>query len=340
MNPKKYELDDFLSDESFQNWALNRATAEQRSFWNRWTETNPEKREIMEEAVKMITMFKTMEEDATPETIKASWEKVKTRIEAVPMPNSGTTLNGSRSGLNRYYKYAAAVALLIAVLAVLYTTLYSPSEPSYITYRSGYGSIEEVQLPDGSAVVLNANTELKVADDWNTGTREAWLVSGEAFFTITKKSDKASFVVHTARLDVTVLGTAFNVNLRQGATKVMLKEGKVNLQAHDGQSSLLAPGELAEYFPGKKLALRKVESVNYYNWMDGKIVFDNTPLQDIARFIEDYYGVHTDIENDAIRKRTLSGQLPNDSLQLLLNALGVTMDLKIVEEQGRIIIKE
>src|SRR5690606_12154863 len=136
---------------------------------------------------------------------------------------------------------------------------------------------------------------------------------------------------------VMVLGTAFNVNLRRGNTKVMLKEGKVKLSLLNGEQSIMNPGDLAEYTPGSQLQLIMARP-GYLNWLNGKIVFDNTPLNEIALFIEDHYGVLVDIESEDLRSRTLSGELPNDNLNLLLNALRATMDVTIKQESNEIVI--
>src|SRR5690625_7719502 len=96
---------------------------------------------------------------------------------------------------------------------------------------------------------------------------------------------------------ITILGTKFNVNARDGLTAVVLEQGAVNLVKNPGQtgqvekSYLMSPGELALFSnSGDEVQVRHVRTALYASWTVLAWVFDNTPLPDIAKSLESTYG--------------------------------------------------
>src|SRR5690606_40088 len=75
--------------------------------------------------------------------------------------------------------------------------------------KSSVGERKSFQLPDGSKVMLNSASTIQVSKNFNETTRELTL-SGEAFFDVASNPEKP-FIIHTASMDVKVLGTIFNV---------------------------------------------------------------------------------------------------------------------------------
>src|SRR5690606_15777064 len=117
--------------------------------------------------------------------------------------------------------------------------LFKNQSSSWLQCTTGYGETRKINLPDGSLVVLNANSELKYESNWQQAPmREVWL-QGEAFFEVVKTTEEKQFIVHTGSLDVEVLGTQFNVHNRHQKVQVVLSSGKVKLQPLERQESLL-----------------------------------------------------------------------------------------------------
>ena len=129
-----------------------------------------------------------------------------------------------------------------------------------VRYTSGAGQQRTITLPDGSVVVLNANSTLTTAAHWTAETpREVWL-TGEGYFRVTHRAPRPvaditaapapiKFVVHAADLSIAVLGTQFDVNSRAGATKVVLASGKVAVERQmllTREHLLMQPGDLVE----------------------------------------------------------------------------------------------
>ena len=77
-----------------------------------------------------------------------------------------------------------------------------------------YGSKTNLVLPDGTKVWLNAGSKLNYDKNYGNAIREVSL-TGEAYFDVVKNPEKP-FIIHASKIDIKVLGTAFNVKSYPG----------------------------------------------------------------------------------------------------------------------------
>lgn len=126
--------------------------------------------------------------------------------------------------------FAAVCLPLVALCLTAFAELYGwGHEPVMRSVQVPAGEHLRVLLADGSAVTLNACSELRYPERFARRRREVRLVRGEAFFEVAHDAS-APFTVETDDVSVEVLGTKFNVNAYdKEVTTVYLKEGKVRL---------------------------------------------------------------------------------------------------------------
>jgi ferric-dicitrate binding protein FerR (iron transport regulator) len=213
-----------------------------------------------------------------------------------------------------------------------------------ITQATAYGELRTLTLPDSSTVTLNGNTRLRYARFWPAGqARRVWL-EGEAYFDVRHlggHAPRARFVVHTARAEVEVLGTRFNVTGRSRRTRVVLESGKVQLTVREARHAdrlVMQPGDLVELAETGQPALRKVDPGKHAAWRRHRIVLDNTSLAEIAQLIEDNYGRRVVVRAGAATGKRLSGSVPSNNLNVLLKALSQLFGLNITRQADQIII--
>lgn len=230
--------------------------------------------------------------------------------------------------------WAASVIVFLSVSFYLLDDLIF-----YKTYTSEKGMLRSVSLEDGSTVILNANSSVKVPRNFtDRKSREVW-ITGEAFFEVSKKK-KLKFIVHTDHLDVKVLGTKFNVSNRHGKTEVMLAEGKVQLIAKDQRPLTMKPGEQVSISDAQRgFQKHIVDPEKYSEWRRNKLVFKNTPLAEVAQIIHDYYDVDIIIDDTVLATRLFTGTLPNNDLEVILLALSTAYKIEIEHQEDRIILK-
>jgi ferric-dicitrate binding protein FerR (iron transport regulator) len=236
------------------------------------------------------------------------------------------------------WRYKAAAVLIIMALASVW--LYR-SANSMEEIRTGFGERITVTLPDKSSVILNGNSVLRYAADWNeTGSRRVW-IEGEGFFSVTHTEDHRKFIVHALNdLNIEVLGTKFNVKSREFTSQVMLAEGKVKLDLDDRTEAapvFLKPGELGT-MNEKRISKRVVKQQQYTSWVDNKLVFDRTPLSDIAVLLTETYGFQVRLKEPELAVRELSGEISSATADDILYAIAETLNLAVEKEKQSVII--
>ena len=164
--------------------------------------------------------------------------------------------------------------------------LFQQFNPSEQIAQTGFDERKEIVLPDGSHVTLNGNSTLQYFSDWSAGETRVVKLQGEAYFQVDKKKEtNTKFQVLTEDLTVEVLGTFFNVNTRQEATKVFLEKGKVKVKLEDKKSTqlLLEPGQVVSYSAKRKSLLSpyKVANELQISWKDGYLTFKDSSLKEI-----------------------------------------------------------
>jgi transmembrane sensor len=211
------------------------------------------------------------------------------------------------------------------------------------THTTDYGKITTIELPDASTVVLNGNSTLRYQDHWEEGAlREVW-VEGEAYFSVRHLEGDTKFKVHTQNLTIEVLGTEFNVTNRRGNTQVTLNTGSIRLNAPPKVSGevvdiIMKPGEQALFTKDQEFELKVVNPELYTSWKDHELLFENAPLWQVGRIIEDTYGVTVHFKDYSLRTIKITGSLPNDKLEVLTGMLSEILNVQITQEKDRIYI--
>ena len=185
---------------------------------------------------------------------------------AEPNTNSGATI---------FWKVAAAVLVLIIGSAAAY---YFVGNTVVENRNSG---VAEFTLPDGSEVMLNSNSIAYYNSSTWFLNREISLASGEAFFEV-KKGE--TFTVETPKGNITVLGTSFNVSLKNENLMVACKTGKVQVDAVGKVNTVLLT-------PGKAFALNnsnllEVSTKSIDAWTKGDYTFENVTILEVFKALE------------------------------------------------------
>lgn len=326
-----YSAEMLALDDDFRRWVQAPKT-EEETFWQEYILRYPEQRDEVEKAkaiLKAIHQYYTV--DAAPTEIEASFTNVEQRIQA------SNAMRIVRKKRWQAWQIAASILFLIGLSALI--ILYFQSAPSMDVYATDFGKQQEVTLPDGSVVMLNANSKLRTSNKWKAKTREVWL-EGEAYFSVTKiPSTQAKFIVHTPDLNVEVYGTHFNVNTRKEKTQVVLEEGDIHLRFTDDTVSkelAMKPGDIVYYNKVIKKVERKSQPTRAYtSWKDGVLLFESAKLEEVADRIEEIYEVQLIIPKNQLKALPIKASLPVnnlkeclETLELLLLSEGVALKIQ------------
>jgi ferric-dicitrate binding protein FerR (iron transport regulator) len=232
-----------------------------------------------------------------------------------------------------YWRVAAALLVLAGASAALF--YFSRLSVDSIlpagagrALSSATGQIVMRVLPDGTKVWLNAESTIRYPESFaGLAEREVWL-EGEAYFDVTEDKQH-SFIVHAREVNIRVLGTAFNVKSYAGDARVetTLVRGKVALETggRDAKKIELKPNQRAVFSrESKDLALVEVETDRYTAWMSGSLVFEDSPVEDVIKALERWYGVTIHLKDKNNLQCRLTARIDRESLAETLDLLKST----------------
>jgi transmembrane sensor len=334
--PKDYrEPEDLLSDESFLAWyALGKSND---AAWDSWMAEDPARKALVEQAVAFLDATRMEEKPLPAEQVRLAEAALMQRVGELDRQHTpGAKKKRASVPLYRSWRWIAAACILFLLAGSMVLIRAVSGRQQQLT--TGYGQLASKQLPDGSEVTMNANSRLRYFTNWQDGAdREVW-IDGEAFFHVRKTQLKSRFIVHTDQFDVVVTGTQFNVVNRHGKNNVLLQEGSVIVHPRAGEDVRMVPGDFVQW-NGNRLAKTAVRLDSLTAWQQHQLVLDKTPLREIARIIEDQYGVKVILQDPGIGDSTVTGILPNNNLNVLLQALQTTSDFDVIRDGGTITIR-
>lgn len=231
----------------------------------------------------------------------------------------------------RTWVRAAAVIVPVIAIASLIALQYS-SQNELQHYENSTRAVQTIELEDGTVIKLNQQAHLSVN---LKDSREVWL-NGEAFFTVEQQASRP-FVVHAAgKLDVTVLGTSFNVNAKEKKTQVVLNTGSVKVGSAR-QSVILRPGEMADYDASTgKLSTQPADTLLYTSWKYDLIAFREQSLKTVMQQLGEQYGYEAVFDHTAAEDLLFTGYLASNDLQQALTTLEQAFSLKIHLQNNQI----
>lgn len=343
------KLSELLVNDSFVRFLKDQASEEEQARWSVWMKEKAENARLVEWGRRLIN--EGFQDLPIPEK-DLEWRRLLVRIEAEQKaPRFYAIQYRHKKSFWTTMAVAAGIVLTIGLLGLqiyLQGNRVEEKSPSvvYRTMNTDYGERTAIRYSDGSKIVLNAHSQLRLPESViGYSTVEVWL-EGEALFDIDRKSSSNSrtFIVHTPNSDISVLGTEFAVNTSHEQTRIVLAEGRLQVISRDTSRGELnyemMPGELALLSSKfEEIQVVKVNPEVYTSWASDSLVLDGTPLSDLIERIEFTYGVSVVVGDEALLKEKLSGRFGNLDLKFLLEGLSKTLDVNIERHKNTVYIK-
>jgi transmembrane sensor len=244
------------------------------------------------------------------------WEEIP--LDSQPDSNNVTALP-SAPGVRKTSqarRFLIAASLCLVAIGAGWLVLHSGTR----TFETERAERREVVLDDGSVLSLDPQTLLRV--EFGRSQRYIALAHGRALFRAAKDSTRP-FIVRAGDAQVRAIGTIFGVEQQDQGTIVTVSEGKVAV-AQTGQLQAAAPlPKAADHLVGPTFLtanqqimvrksgdatpVREVDSSRALAWSQGRLVFDSTPLGDVAEQFNRYNRVQLRIDSPELARRTISG---------------------------------
>jgi transmembrane sensor len=216
--------------------------------------------------------------------------------------------------------------------------------------------LRTVALPDGSLIQLNTDSAVEVA--YTLDERRVALSRGEAHFTVAKNPARP-FIVSVAGVDVRVVGTVFNVRLRNAAVDVLVTQGKVRVDSPGGAAAGNRPSAeepQAELTAGQKLSidlhlpampltkraeLSTVEIKQALAWQSRRLDFDAAPLEEIVAEMNRYNRHKLVVADPRLNSQRFGGSFPAGDCATIVRMLEANFGVvaERVQDETRLRLK-
>ncbi|MDE6491122.1 MAG: FecR domain-containing protein [Muribaculaceae bacterium] len=242
------------------------------------------------------------------------------RITAAPKSKSAPLLS-------RKTRYWAAAAITLAVIAIASwryagtNGIVQESEAIYAEIVTSYGETKEIILADGTSVTLNSCSRLQYPETFSGSTRQVTL-SGEAFFAVTR-DENAPFIVNCQNMDITVLGTEFDVRTYDSdmTSGVSVKSGKVRVALDDDAVMTLHADQQLTYNNRTHDFDRITESRRVAAWRNGELTFDRTHIADVASELERTFNCRISFRDGIVPDNRITGSHTRSDLDDILQSI-------------------
>ncbi|MDD5229189.1 MAG: FecR family protein [Methylococcales bacterium] len=249
-------------------------------------------------------------------------------VKSVPIPN----LKARNQRWN-----AARTGIATLVFAAISTGWWLDYSAETVTHSTGIGQRRSIELADGSQIELNAATQLSVRLSWLR--REIKLQEGEAMFDVTHEKFR-TFTVQAGTLQVRDIGTRFNVRKRQDGTVVSVLEGEVEVKPeHAWLGQNVKAGFSCKMDEDGHLHASELANLEQASgWLDGRLIFNHTPLSHVVAELERYHDLHFVFADSTLANETLSGSFETTDLNPFLRAVEKILSVRTQRQKQTIVL--
>lgn len=215
---------------------------------------------------------------------------------------------------------AASIAAVVAVPMAL-----RDDARSYATN----GTSQSIALADGSRIDLAPHSHLTVKDG---ETRIA--LEGGAYFSI-KHDPSRALVVSAGPVQVSDIGTQFDIQAESGSARIGVSEGRVQVSSRQFARPVeLAHGRALAFDAAQgSIAIRNINATDVGSWREGRLTFADAPLALVAKDLSRYVGAKVTVTGD-LGSRRFSGTLAIGDGQAALRDLAQLMGLELHSVDG------
>jgi transmembrane sensor len=236
----------------------------------------------------------------------------------------------------RRTRRAAGLGVLLLAAAGLGVSQSGWVDRLQADHSTGVGEIRSVALPDGSRVVLNTDTALRLRFDGSR--RQVELLRGEAYFEVAPMPTRP-FIAVGETLEATALGTRFAMQLSHDGRgpDVAVEEGRVAVRTQGAQAELKA-GDEATLGSDGRLVLSRPDVAEQVAWKDGKLVFSDRPLAEVLTTLGRYRRGRILVLDDRAARQRISGVFDVADTDDALATLEASLPISVTRLTGLMVI--
>lgn len=209
--------------------------------------------------------------------------------------------------------------------------------PKYTSLETPKGAQYHMTLPDGTKVILNAQSVIRFTLPF-VGAQRKVSIEGEVYFDVAKDKNRP-FIVTAQQSQIEVLGTQFNINAYdKNHLRASLLEGVIQLNTPKTKMKLV-PGQVADiHNENGKIDLIKVDLNSELSWTKGYFDFKDTPIRNIMQQLARWYDIEVQYEGEMSDKEYSARILRRDNIKDILNKLEATQTIRFKTIGRKVIV--
>jgi transmembrane sensor len=217
------------------------------------------------------------------------------------------------------------------------------SAPAAGAITTGLGEVRLVTLDDGSTVMLNTQTGVKIR--YSDSERRVDLLHGEAYFTVVRDLGRP-FVVDASGARLRAARAAFRVRKLEGKPlDILVGQGGLTLEAVGASDRIVLPANSRLVLPPSTTgaaapaaqAISSDLAARELAWREGKIAFEGERLDQAAAEFARYSKTRIEIADPALAAEPVTGLFSAGDPMGFGRAVAGLFDAKI-ERQGDVVI--
>ncbi|MCB0792872.1 MAG: FecR domain-containing protein [Flavobacteriales bacterium] len=249
-------------------------------------------------------------EDAPEVDVDKAWATLSARMR---------TGRGRVIGMRRILPWAAAAAVLTGVFFAV-RLLIAPATDRFAAIDASLDTL----LPDSSRMVLAEGSQATA----RIGRTREVEVQGKVYFEVAHDAEHP-FVVHAQDMEVTVLGTMFEVTAYDTSDlrEVRVRTGRVRVVVPKDTVVLIA-GETARY--GRTTGmLEHMRSASFQRWGERILQFDDAPLEQVVEQLSILYSVHVALASPELGRCRLTATFADEPIDAVLQVIANTFGMRV-----------
>lgn len=264
-------------------------------------------------------LFDSLEDKPLLEEILAEAKRFKNQnpYDVIPFDEIEKSINSKKVIFKPRLYFISKIA---AIFVIGFVGLFYLLKDDYKNYETTIAEKEIIALPDKSQVTLNSSSKLTYNySKWDK--QRVLKLEGEAFFDVEKGK---RFEVQTSQGIVYVLGTEFNVEVRNKVFNVICYEGLVSV-THNNKEVKIPAGKAFTYSNDKGAAVYNVIKAQPV-WLQDLSVFEKVEVREVFRTLEEEYDIQI-VYNNSDSEIFFTGAFENNNLTKALNSITKPLNL-------------
>jgi len=340
----------------------NECSLEEKEHLDEWLGSNPSIRNDIEKLKRICNspdQFSWVS-SLIDAKIDEDWNELESKMKALKeesLQSSKKTknifyFNNSRgySATGQFTRVAALVFIMIVcgfvISYLFYFSDHVSDEPTFREISTKSGQLANLELLDGTKLNLSVESKLRLSNDFNKDSRVLYM-EGQALFDVYTNPSKP-FIVETKHAVISVLGTNFSVRAypNENNVQVAVISGSVSMKpigSGESHPILLYSNNKGVFDIGTgKLSITEIANLDIVKWTEGKIIFNDASISELARELKRWFGIEFHILDDELitSSQRLTGIFDSKSLSHILEVISHTLNVEFIMEDDRFIIEK